>query len=782
MRKETVWQIRLPVDIPPDLLKFVGDDKMIAGYLVQRGITTPEEAARYLDPDPKNLADPFELPDMEKAVKRLIKALSANEKIGIWGDFDMDGQTATSVLVECLSKLGADIEYYLPIRGKESHGIAIPSLDVFLNRGIQLMVTCDTGISEAESIQYAASRGVDVIVTDHHTLPEELPAAISNVNPRRLPNDHALGSLSGSAAAFELMLALCRRLECEDTAFESIDLAAIGLVADLAPLKKDSRLITQLGLKQLNDRPRKFISAIFSASDSRTSIIDEQTIGYTIAPRLNAAGRLEDANPYIKFLTGQLSDSEMKNLAEHLEALNANRKWLCDQVYQSAVGQIERQPQIASEPVIIVSHPTWPGGVLGLAAGNLAKDFNRPAIVFRETPEGSISGSARSVAGINITEAITTAADILNGFGGHPMAAGLSMSSENFAEFKHRVFRNVLDQGFDPAVPAALEINEELSLEQITPEFHYAIQRLAPFGQENPPLLFCSRRVHIAGTRALGRTREHFQFQLEDEQGQAMQAVWWNTREAEIPSGWFDLAYSLNINEYKSRITLQAVWTDFHIVEEPEETLRPEETSRFIDFRSIQDPLAAARLACKDVEYLIYQEPHDLNDPLSCGRDQVRPTSSLILSSAPPSWQVFDQIISRANPQRIYIVFDQISEYSPNSFLKQLFARLRFAVDHRSGVVASSDLAQALNARLEAVKSAMDWLAAAGKIIISNGDSTMMDVEIQNSTPDKEALNKAERALEFLLRDTGSFQRSIVKTDTADISSSLASLKTSRHR
>jgi single-stranded-DNA-specific exonuclease len=782
MRKETVWQFQPPVDIPPALLDFVENDRIIAGYLVQRGITSVEEADRYLNPDRKNLTDPFELPEMDQAVERLLTALSSNEKIGIWGDFDMDGQTATSVLVECLTRLDADVEYYLPVRGKESHGIAIPPLDVFLDKGIRLLVTCDTGISEVEAVRHAMDRGVDVIITDHHTLPDVLPQAVACVNPHRVPDDHPLGSLSGSAAAFELMLALCRKLDREEIAFDSIDLAAVGLIADMAPLKLDSRLIAQLGLKQLNDRPRKFVEAIFAASGNKNITIDEQTIGYTIAPRLNAAGRLKDANPFVGFLTGRLSDSEMEAMANELEALNANRKWLSSQVYQSAMGQIERQPQIAEEPVILVSHPTWTGGVLGLAAGQLVKEFHRPAIVMRDTPDGRYGGSARSVEGIDITRAISSASSTLSTFGGHPMAAGLSLPGENLPEFKRLLFRDVLDQGFDPEAPAVLVLDEELSLAQITPEFHYALRRLAPFGVGNPPLLFCSRRVHITGTKSIGRSREHFQFTLEDEQGNSTQAVWWNTSESTIPSVWFDLAYSLNINEYKSRITLQVVWTDFHPVEESEEISPTPSTGRFLDYRSHTDGLADALLACRDTDHLVYQEPYELNNPVSCGRDQLHPTTSLILSSIPPSWDVFDQIITRANPEQIYIVFDHISDYSTPSFVKQLFGLIRHAVDERNGIVTVDDLAQAINGRRLSVEAALKWLSAAGKIAIRNGDSQMMEIAIQNFPPSTEEAARFERGLTAALKETGAFQNEVRNYTVPALSSKLISLNPSPRR
>ncbi len=782
MRKETIWQIRPPVDIPPALLAYVGQDRVIAGYLVQRGITTPEEADRYLNPGRLNLTDPFELPEMDRAVERLEKALTSHEKIGIWGDFDMDGQTATSVLVECLTRLGADVMYYLPVRGRESHGIAISSLEIFLNKGVHLLVTCDTGISEVESIKYAATRGVDVIITDHHTLPDILPDAIACVNPRRVPEDHPLGSLSGSAAAFELMLALCRRLDREEVALDSIDLAAIGLIADMAPLKLDSRLIAQLGLRMLNDRPRKFVAAIFAASGNKNNTIDEQTIGYTIAPRLNAAGRLKDANPFVEFLTGRLSDSEMEAMSNELEALNANRKWLSSQVYQSAIGQIERQPRIAEEPVILVSHATWEGGVLGLAAGHLAKEFHRPAIVMRETTDGRYAGSARSVEGIDITRAITAGSSLLTTFGGHPMAAGLSLHGENLPEFKHILFRHVLDQGFDPAAPALIDLDEELSLAQITPEFHYNIRKLAPFGIDNPPLLFCSRRVHITGTKPLGRTREHFQFQLEDKQGNTTQAVWWNTAESGIPAGWFDLVYSLNINEYKGKITLQAVWTDFHLVEEAEEVIAAGDTSRLIDYRPHPNALSDARTECKGLDYLVYQEPYILDDPVSCGRDQLHPTTSLILSSVPPSWQVFQQIINQTNAEKIFLVFDQTPGYTLASFVKQLFARIRHAVDHRNGIVTINDLAQTLNSRVETTLTALRWLEAAGKVSIQNGDAQMMEITFRNSPPDTGMTSSLERNLDFLLRDTNAFQNQIKQYDISAITAAMKQAGTGTRR
>ncbi len=306
------------------------------------------------------MTDPNEMPDMDIAVERIIKAIHTHELIGIWGDFDVDGQTATAVLVECFTKLGANVQYYLTVRGKESHGISIPSLQKFLKIGISLLITCDTGISEHEAVIYSVENLVDVIITDHHTLPETLPSALACINPRCLPEGHPLGFLSGSAAAFELMLAVCRKLGREEIAFESIDLAAIGLIADLAPLIKDSRLVAQLGLMRLNNQPRLCFKSLLEAAGMPARYVDEQTIGFILAPRLNAAGRLEDANPLVGFLMDREPDT-IPDTAARLEAMNANRKWLCDQVYQSAIDQVTRQKELADSPIIVLSHPTWRG-------------------------------------------------------------------------------------------------------------------------------------------------------------------------------------------------------------------------------------------------------------------------------------------------------------------------------------------------------------------------------------------------------------------------------------
>lgn len=749
---EQEWRVKPVLSPPPDLLRLVENNQIVASYLMERGLTTGEQAIRYLQSNCDNLTDPCELPDMDKAVQRIEKAIQKRERIGIWGDFDVDGQTATAILVESLTKLGADVCYYLPVRGRETHGITIPALKRFMENDIHLLITCDTGISAQEAVEYAADQGLDVIITDHHTLPEVLPPALACVNPRRLPEDHPLASLSGSGAAFAVMLAVCRQLGKQEIAFESIDLAAMGLIADLAPLRKDARLIAQLGLERMASMPRGCLRAMLESAGFSAGSIDEQTIGYVLAPRLNAAGRLEDANPLVSFLMDQNPET-VKGTAERLEALNANRKWLCDQVYQAALHQLDRQREYADDPLIILSNPTWPGGVLGLVAGHLATDFNRPVILLNDAADGLSRGSARSIEGINITEAIASAAPLLQSYGGHPMAAGLSLRSEYIHEFRRCVNTWLRVQGLAVPTPPVLEIDAELSLPQINSDFFNGIKKLAPFGNGNPPLVFCSRRMQIAAIRPLGRNREHFKFVMQDEQGNSLPLVWWNAEETKIPSGPFDLVYTLNENEYKGEVTLQAVWIDHHLIESPEIEAKSSLKMRVTDFRSSPAPLKAAKAACVDQPCLIFQEPPTMDDPLSVGRNHLHATDSLILASIPPSQQVFEQIISSSHSSQLILAFEFPAVSSLQICLRRLAGLIKFAVEKRNGLASMDDLAEGMNETVQIVEAGIHWLVASGKIEIMAKDNHLIEFTLVNQAVDQENAKMIEEALRFLLNE-----------------------------
>jgi single-stranded-DNA-specific exonuclease len=768
-----VWQIQPNIEPPSNLLPFVNNEKVAAAYLMRLGISNPVEIDKYLNPDPKNLTDPFELPDMFSAVERVIRAIENKETIGIWGDFDADGQTSTVILVECLRSLGANVYYYLPVRVKETHGISLPSLKTFLSLGIQLLISCDTGIAAHGAVEYANSKEVDVIITDHHALPDKLPTALACVNPRRLDESHPLATLSGSGTAFELMLAVCRRKNLPELAFKSIDLAALGIIADLAILQKDARLITQLGLQRMRENPRMWLQAMMKAANISINSIDEQTIGFLIAPRLNAFGRLDDANPLVEFLM----DTDQKAIpgtAQKLEQVNSDRRWLSRQVGESALDQYRRQKEIWNDPVIILSNPAWPGGVLGLAASHLVTELNRPTILLNESEDGQLRGSARSIEGINIIEAISSASHLLEGFGGHPMAAGMSLKMSNLAEFRLSINQWVKEKGYIDLEPEAIEIDAEIGLSSLTKDLYSNLQKLAPFGIGNPPLILCSRSLQIVSSRALGRGKEHYKFILEDANGNTFPAVWWNAEIEHLPPGKFDLAFSLRENYYKGESNIQLEWIDFQIRDSTQDESRALKSFQLIDLRSTFDSIETAIKKVPNQNYLIYQEPPASGLENAVGRTGLFPVDCLILASLPPSLQEIQKIIQITHPKMIILAFEKPAKYSVLTFLKQLSGFIIYAIRNREGVANISELAEAANTREDTIKAGISWLVADGKINIHNREDNIYTFSFDPLIKNLTVKSDAEKTLIFTFQESQAFQNYFYVLSIEEINSLLS--------
>ncbi len=408
--------------IPDDLAQAVGGHPLLAASLLRRGIHTVAAAQRFLDPAAYTPADPFDLPDMEAAVGRVRQAIEGGETILIWGDFDVDGQTSTALLVQALRDLGATVNYHIPNRFREGHGIHLETLKSLLS-GVGLLLTCDTGVAAHEAVEYAQSHFVDVVVTDHHSLPEALPQAYAVVNPMRLPEGHPMRELPGVGTAYQLIRALYGPRPSEHL----LDLVAVGIVADVMVLVDDTRYWLQRGLEILRQAERPGLRALMQRAEVDPALVTEQDIGFSIAPRLNALGRLADANPAVELLT----TDDPALIAEHvsaLEGLNQERRHLTRQVEAAAQAQIASDPALLKYAVLVLSHADWHSGVVGIVASRLVEEYQRP-VVLLSVAEGVASGSARSVAGCNIVQAIATQAHLLEFLwrscnGGGPAAAG----------------------------------------------------------------------------------------------------------------------------------------------------------------------------------------------------------------------------------------------------------------------------------------------------------------------------------------------------------------------
>jgi single-stranded-DNA-specific exonuclease len=749
------WIDPQPVEVPPEVWQAAGEHPLLAAALARRGIRTALQAQAFLDPDRYITAPATDLPDLDKAVDRLQKAILSGERIGVWGDFDVDGQSSTTLLVSGLRRLGADVVFYIPVRGRESHGVALPSLQSFLERGVKLLLTCDTGITAHDAVELAALRGVETIITDHHILPPELPPAFAVVNPQRLKQEHPLWPLCGVGCAYKVIEELYRRANRLEELEQDLDLIALGTIADVALLDGDNRCLVQRGLMSMRNKPRAALRAMLSSSNGSTGNLNEETISFLLAPRLNAIGRLGDANSIVDFLT-TTDEVFAAEFAAQLEALNNRRKLLTDQVLQGALAQIDRDPDQRDAPVLILSHPAWPGGVLGIAASCLVELYNRPAILLANPPGEPARGSCRSVAGIQITAALAENQDLLLGYGGHTMAAGLGLRAENIPAFRKAMFRTI--ERLAAGVPALRELalDAYLPLEEVTIDLVEQFERLAPFGPGNPAVILAAKDLELKSHQVVGKTKDHRQLIVEDRSGVDRKVMWWQGAGLPLPEGRFDLAYKVRLSDYRGQRDIQIEWMDARPSVTPVSELRPTRRMHIIDLRADPDPMQAWN-AFGEKDWILWREGEALQDERGSNRYELTPHPILVIGTIPPGRQELAAALEIVEPNQVVLLGLQPSSDQPDAFLKRLAGLVQYGLRVRAGLVTLAELAAATGQREVTMQWGLDWLVARGYITrIERAAGSM--VLASGGTADFEAQQKAERGLRALLEETAAFR------------------------
>ncbi len=706
-----LWLDPTPVRVPVSF-QTLGLHPLAAQILVRRGLTDVDAARAFLDPDSYTPAPPEELPGLSEAVERLAQTVRRGETICVWGDFDVDGQTATALLVQTLRALGADVTCHIPIRAEEGHGVHLSKLRQIIQDGARLILTCDTGTTAHEAVDFARARGVDVVVTDHHLPGETLPPARAVVNPKLLPEGHPLATLPGVGVAYKLAEALLAAFQPPDLRPDDLlDLVALGIVADVAELKGDARYLLQRGLGALRATRRPGLQAIYELAGLRAESISEEHIGFVLAPRLNALGRLGDANPAVELLTTR-DPARARLLATQLEGLNAQRKLLTSQVYRAAEAQLRADPDLLAQPVIVLGHPAWPGGVIGIAASRLAGRYRRPVILL-STPEGEPArGSARSVEGIHITRAIAAQKDLLLSFGGHPMAAGLALPPENLAEFRRRLNRTVRRMMEEARLPEPiLQVDAYLPLGDLDLDLAAALNRLSPFGPANPPPILATRNLRLKALTPLGRNGEHVRLTVADEIGHTQSVLWWNGADEEPPpaEGRFDLAYTLRTSDYRGQVQIAVELVDFRVVERPPVDVRTERPFVVHDWRGRAEE--AARLGAS-----VFAEGEHKAKVDGLDRTQLVAASSLVLYTAPPDPQTLRFVLERVRPKTVYLVALPLASPPPQEFLTRLAGLVKYAMRHKAGKTRLDVLAAATAQSEMTVRMGLEWLAAGGHV------------------------------------------------------------------
>ena len=761
----TRWLNPSPVQIPASFAD-LNLHPLVAQTLVRRGLTTLEAARLFLHPE--RIA-PVPFPGIGPAVERVLEAIRRQELICVWGDFDVDGQSSTSLLVQTLQGLGANVTYYIPIRGKESHGVHIESLKPILDNGARLILTCDTGITAHEAIDYINSRGVDAVITDHHDPAETLPNARAIVNPKLLPAGHPLENLAGVGVAYKLAESLLANLQSPIpdpqlpitthpstlTLDDLLDLVALGLIADVALLKGETRALAQRGIYALRRTQRTGLKVMAELSRTSLETLTEETIGFTFAPRLNALGRLGDANPAVELLTTR-DAARARVLAAQIEGLNSQRRLLTGQVYEAAESLLRENPHLLTEPAIVLAHPNWPGGVVGIVANRLVDRYHKPVMLLTETEDGILRGSARSVEGLHITEAITTQKDLLLGFGGHPMAAGVALQKENLSAFRKGLGKAVEQQlGAIVRQEPTLQIDAWLQLDEINLDLAAALESLAPYGAGNPSLTLATRNVKMKSVTAIGKEREHLRLRVEDEHGNLADILWWGGAGEELPEegSVFDIAYSLRASTFRGEKQLSLQFEEFQVVKEPPPELRKRQIE-VIDYR-MESTSLLEKLKEQIPGLQIWAEGMDrsIGKPLQ----ELQPAEVLVIYSTPASSQDLSAALETLRPLKVFLFAISPPQEKTDEFLARLAGLAKFVINQREGKVRILELAGVTAQRQKAVQIGLEWLAAGGHIAIEYQDGEVL-LSRHTGEPNQYLQKELFVAVRGLLEETAAYR------------------------
>ncbi|MDR2976446.1 MAG: single-stranded-DNA-specific exonuclease RecJ [Streptococcaceae bacterium] len=533
-------------------------DQLAANTLWERGLHGQNEIEDFLNPSLDQLHDPYLLHDMEKAVTRIRQAIEAGEKILIYGDYDADGMTSASIMKSALDELGADeqSQVYLPNRFTDGYG---PNLEVYKywieKEDITLIITVDNGIAGLEPIAWAQAKGVDVIVTDHHSLADELPNAFAIVHPRHPESQYPFDDLCGAGVAFKVATALL-----ENVPVDMLDLAAIGTVADMVSLTDENRVIVALGLKQLQATDRIGLLELMRLAGCDLSNLNEDTIGFQIAPRLNALGRLDDPNPAVKLLIGW-DEEECIEIAKTIDQWNSKRRTITDKIYQEAESMLDTDALVQ-----VLYHSGWNKGVLGIVAGRLLEKIHRPVLILAEE-DGILRGSGRSIEGFNIFEAMNKHRELFITFGGHAQACGLTIAQENVEKLKAVLAQELIDQKIDLDKKPEISLIGSLVFDDISIDTVKSLSKLAPFGMNNPLPRFLAKNYQVVQSRTMGADNQHLKLQLAQGKTQ-IDAVYFGhgDEQFEFEQVESELVVGLSANSWNGQTTLQMMIEDAKVV------------------------------------------------------------------------------------------------------------------------------------------------------------------------------------------------------------------------
>ena len=561
MEKRWVVKDKGDTAVVKQLAGALGVSESLANLMVQRNITTVAEAKAFFNPSLDYLHDPFLMKDMNIAVDRISTAIKKNERILVYGDYDVDGTTAVALMYSFLKDQYSNVEYYIPDRYKEGYGVSFQGLDYAYQNNCKVVITLDCGIKAVEKVKYARTKGLDVIICDHHYPGDEIPKALAVLDPKQPSCNYPYKELSGCGVGFKLIQAYSRVHGIPFSAiYHYLDLVAVSIASDIVPITGENRVMAYFGLKQLNESPRTGLKEIIRESDVTRALTIEDVV-FKIGPRINAAGRMETGSKAVDLLVS--SDTRLATgISKEINNFNIERRSVDRIITTEAMRMISEDQRTVNSRTTVLYNPTWKKGVIGIVASRLIETYYRPTVILTES-NGFATGSARSVQGYDLYQAIESCSDLLESFGGHMFAAGLTLKKENIRPFMERFEQYVNSTITEEQLVPRIFIDTELSFSEISEDFFKTMSQFQPFGPENMSPVFVSRNVFDTGSgRMVGSSGEHLKLDLcQESTGQkSFSAIAFSQADHfEYIKGGnpFDICYSLEMNEFRGKRNLQ---------------------------------------------------------------------------------------------------------------------------------------------------------------------------------------------------------------------------------
>lgn len=546
----------------------LGVSEIIARLLAIRGVSTFEKARSFFRPDIKKIYDPFLMKDMDEASCRVAKAVRESEKVVVYGDYDVDGTTATSIMYTFLKDFGCDVEYYIPHRFKEGYGISQEGIEFAHDIEAGLIVAVDCGITAIEESKYAKGLGIDMVICDHHTVGETIPEALAVLDPKRPDCPYPFDGLSGAGVAFKLIQATLMKLGLQkEVAYKFLDLVAISIASDIVPIVDENRILMREGLKYLNTNPRPGIKALMDLINLHPGKIGTSQIVFSIGPRINAAGRLGDATTAVELQIAETED-EAYARAHELEAINIKRRQIDSDTMEKAMAILDDEFDMENDSSVVLHNPNWHLGVIGIVASRLVDKYCRPTIML-STVDGMVKGSARSIKGFNIYNALKKCDDLLVQFGGHEYAAGLTLMKDQLDLFRERFNQIVLEQLNEEDFEPELIIDSDLDLSLVNAKFWKVLRQFEPYGPQNLKPVFVSHGLRVIGNPTVVGNG-HLKMKVAQNGSAVYDAIGFNMHDF-LPlvracrDGSLNMAYVLEENTWNHRTTLQMRIKDIQI-------------------------------------------------------------------------------------------------------------------------------------------------------------------------------------------------------------------------